>query len=476
MAQLLIGTVSGDGATYEVWAEENGGATTFTIKLTAGTGDLLGFFLDYADSSASSNPSLGANTNVTANFFGDGGQTVSDDISKVGSSANNMKGTGHVFDAGMQFGEQGHNDIDDAAGITFTIDGLTFDDIDGMTFGIRAQSTSGLAEGVKLIGTFEIPSDVIPPSNDYADSQSSIDLNLLSGSLQMEDDNNPARGDVANTPAYIDDYFAGGSEQPFDATLFGYFTGSSFSDRMIGDGLGNVFSGNDGNDYLYGNGGNDELYGDAGLDSLDGGAGNDSLAGGEGNDRLFGGEGNDSLDGGAGIDLLAGGAGDDTLRGGLDNDTLKGEAGDDFIYGGDGRDNLIGGEGNDTLNGEENNDTIWGEAGNDVLNGGIGGDILIGGAGADVLFAGIDTNEDQLWFSKDDLGAVDQVHEFNAAHDFFRIDLASGTGTATWVNSVGDQWDVTVTGDFDGTAGDETLVISVISPIGQLSDADFLFV
>ncbi len=173
MSQVLVGTVSGDGATYEVWAQENGaGGTDFTIKLTAGTGDLLGFFLNYADS----NNSLGTNTNVTASYFGQGGDTPADDINQVGSSANTMQGTGVMFDAGMQFGQPGQNDIDDSAGVSFTINGLTFADINEMTFGIRSQATPGLDTpdipedgSVKLIGTFQIPT---PPSDSSFDGLS----------------------------------------------------------------------------------------------------------------------------------------------------------------------------------------------------------------------------------------------------------------------------------------------------------------
>src|SRR5262245_22280054 len=151
MAQFLIGTASVATTTYQVWAEQTATGINFTIKLAqaiTGTEDILGFFFDYADSNPSSNPSLvGPAPIVTANFFGNGGDgqnptPVGDDRNQIGHANNTMQGTGFVFDAGMQFGVQGGNEINDVTGVSFTVAGLTFADLDGMRFGIRAQGTA----------------------------------------------------------------------------------------------------------------------------------------------------------------------------------------------------------------------------------------------------------------------------------------------------------------------------------------------
>jgi hypothetical protein len=163
MAQILIGTATDGFTTYEVWAEENGsGGTDFTIKLTDGTGneDILGFFLDYADSN---NSLVLPDADISASFFGNGGdgQVVPDDIEQVGVGANTMNGTHLVFDAGMQFGKAGANDMNDVAGVSFTVANLTFADLDGMTFGIRAQNTGpNGGDSVKLIGHFDTSFDI----------------------------------------------------------------------------------------------------------------------------------------------------------------------------------------------------------------------------------------------------------------------------------------------------------------------------
>lgn len=64
-------------------------------------------------------------------------------------------------------------------------------------------------------------------------------------------------------------------------------TASSGNDRLIGNGLANVFVGNSGNDQLFGGGGNDTLNAGNGNDAIIGGAGNDLLAGGAGIDSFI---------------------------------------------------------------------------------------------------------------------------------------------------------------------------------------------
>ncbi len=95
MSQVLIGTVNCDGATYQVWAAENStGGTDFTIKLTEGSGDLLGFFLDYTDPNTGhtlSATSVGTNGPMPNSLVsGTTDQPCSDDLNRVGSNANMM--------------------------------------------------------------------------------------------------------------------------------------------------------------------------------------------------------------------------------------------------------------------------------------------------------------------------------------------------------------------------------------------------
>ena len=58
--------------------------------------------------------------------------------------------------------------------------------------------------------------------------------------------------------------------------------GSSYNDKLVGNGTANT---------LQGGRGNDALSGQGGADILEGGAGNDSLFGGAGNDQFFFGSG-----------------------------------------------------------------------------------------------------------------------------------------------------------------------------------------
>lgn len=80
--------------------------------------------------------------------------------------------------------------------------------------------------------------------------------------------------------------------------------GSTFADRLTGNGANNLLRGGAGNDTLNGAAGNDNLQGDGGNDVLNGGAGNDILNGGAGNDRLIGAAGKDQMTGGLGADIF----------------------------------------------------------------------------------------------------------------------------------------------------------------------------
>jgi serralysin len=124
-------------------------------------------------------------------------------------------------------------------------------------------------------------------------------------------------------------------------TVIENFEAGSGNDRVVGNMVANILSGN---------GGNDRLFGAAGHDTLNGGFGRDQLFGGDGNDRLLGDGGSDVLTGGAGNDVLFGGTANDTLDGGAGNDRLGGASGADvFIYA-EGRDTIAAFEDNiDTL-------------------------------------------------------------------------------------------------------------------------------
>lgn len=172
----IIGTASGDGATIQISAVEDGGGLKFTIEVIDGYADLRGFFFDYEGDPISlagsglaydSDGSSLANA-VTASYLGTSAD--GDDITKVGSNDNNMNGTGETFDAGLMFGASGGMSAkgvnDDVQLIEFTINGLSFDDLgtvgeaNGLWFGIRALSVGATeadrGDSVKLLGTFDL--------------------------------------------------------------------------------------------------------------------------------------------------------------------------------------------------------------------------------------------------------------------------------------------------------------------------------
>lgn len=174
----------------------------------------------------------------------------------------------------------------------------------------------------------------------------------------------------------------------FNATETEY-TGTSNSDIVIGNDLGNFIDAGNGNDVIFA------------------GSGNDILLGGEGHDSIFSGAGNDVIDTGSGDNYVDGGAGVDNIFGGDGNDVLLGGTGDDIIFGGGGNDVLKGGAGADFLEGgaaSAGDETVTGNTflvtSNDVLIGGEDNDTFVIGNEASVVGTTIDAGVSD----KDNLG------------------------------------------------------------------------
>ena len=217
-------------------------------------------------------------------------------------------------------------------------------------------------------------------------------------------------------------------------SIYKGFSGSDGDDRLIGNDLANVLSGNLGNDTLQGNGGDDNLIAGLGIDELIGGSGNDTLdvtgkttvsdilSGGEGRDTLKVSDGQDLTGANiSGVEILSGSGivtltakqllsfkeiqgvtvqliedtnefampselilsnGASVYMAGVDaeiveNTGILGSAGDDRIIGSQFDDYLHGGRGRDYLYGGEGNDTLVGGKGTNSLLGASGDDTLI---------------------------------------------------------------------------------------------------
>lgn len=130
-------------------------------------------------------------------------------------------------------------------------------------------------------------------------------------------------------------------------------TGTSYTDRLNGDGGDDTIYGLAGNDYITGGDQDDTIYGGQDADTIEGNVGYDSLAGNAGNDTIFGGTQTDYISGGDGQDILHGDDDDDIVCGDEQNDgTITGDGGDDVLWGGGGTDNAQGGLGYDTCDAE----------------------------------------------------------------------------------------------------------------------------
>nr|WP_321484326.1 Ig-like domain-containing protein [uncultured Cohaesibacter sp.] len=220
--------------------------------------------------------------------------------------------------------------------------------------------------------------------------------------------------------------------------------GSSQNDTLNGTRGDDMITASDGNDDISGYGGNDTIYGDAGQDTIDGGTGNDDIYGGADSDSISGGDGKDFINGEEGADILYGDAGSDALHGEAGNDQLYGGTGNDTAYGGTGDDILFGGEGAVSNNTSftdipnSGDDALYGGSGNDTLIGGDGNDYLSGGEGDDTFLYMMGDGNDTIdggsagdWTDSLEILAADGTDSTTYGTDWT---ISLDTGTATMVD------------------------------------------
>lgn len=242
-------------------------------------------------------------------------------------------------------------------------------------------------------------------------------------------------------------------------------SGSSYADRLIGDGKTNV------------------LNGGAGDDLLEGGDGDDVLIGGIGADRLIGGNGSDTASyAGAKAGVIA-----SLLKSSINTGDARGDAYSSI-------ENLAGSSYVDRLTGDAKVNIIDGGAGDDVLSGGSGNDQLIGGSGFDDLYGGAGSDRFIFQTAKV-LGtsktATDTIFDFSQKEkdliDFSAIDANlkkvgdqafTFIGTAKFSNTAGElryekaKADTYVYGDIDGN-GKADFVLHIDAAL-NLKAGDFL--
>jgi hypothetical protein len=162
----LIGTVAdGNGLLIHVYGEQVEGGVSLTVKVMDGVADLRGFFMDVGDSTAGVSVDGVESQDVK---IGD------ESVTTVGTRDNNMSGTGETFDVGVEIGTSGYGH-DDVSQARFTLEGVTLEQLDGLTFGVRATSVGeDRDDAVKLLGEFDIPepAPAEPPVEPPADPSS----------------------------------------------------------------------------------------------------------------------------------------------------------------------------------------------------------------------------------------------------------------------------------------------------------------
>jgi hypothetical protein len=170
---IQIGTVEdGNGLVVNVYAEMlDAGGVQISVQVVEGYADLRGFFMDVGDGTSG----------ITLDF--DGAYKIGDEsVTSVGGKDNNVSGTGETFDLGVEIGTAGMG-RDDIGEATFTLQGVTLDSLDGLTFAVRATSVGeDRDDAVKLLGEFDIPE---PPAEPPATGDSFPQLTDDISSIQL---------------------------------------------------------------------------------------------------------------------------------------------------------------------------------------------------------------------------------------------------------------------------------------------------
>jgi Ca2+-binding RTX toxin-like protein len=189
--------------------------------------------------------------------------------------------------------------------------------------------------------------------------------------------------------------------------------GTSFGDRLSGDGADN---------FIDGSYGNDTLNGLAGVDTMVGGPGDDIMTVDRSGDQTI-----EDLNGG--IDTVYSSV-SRTLGANLENLFLTGAA--NLKGAGNALNNLIiGNEGANEVKGLAGNDTLTGLGGNDRLDGGTGDDSMTGGTGSDRYY--VDSAGDIVSEGLADpaLGGIDTVYskiDYTLGANVENLRLQSGVG------------------------------------------------
>ncbi|AFK52466.1 beta strand repeat-containing protein [Tistrella mobilis] len=311
----------------------------------------------------------------------------------------NLTGSAHadrlVGDAGpnMLTGDDGDDTLVGGGGDDVLIGGEGADSLNGgegqdsavydtSTGAVTISLTTGMGRGGDAEGDVLVAIEVVSGSSFNDRLTGDADNNTLSGN-DGDDILAGAAGDDTLSGGAGADRLDGGAGTDF--ALYDTSAAAVTIDLAAGTASGGSASG----DLLISI---ENLMGSSFDDRLTGNGGVNVLIGGEGDDVLDGGGGNDSLIGGAGADRLIGGAGMDRAGYGTSAHAVTVDLSSGSASGGDAEGDVLssiesvdGSRFDDRLTGDAAANTLSGGEGDDVLSGGAGNDVLIGGAGADQL-------------------------------------------------------------------------------------------
>jgi VCBS repeat-containing protein len=188
-----------------------------------------------------------------------------------------------------------------------------------------------------------------------------------------------------------------------------------------------------GDNNLFGADGNDVLLGSAGRNVLNGGAGDDILFGYGGSDVFSAGDGEDLIVGADGVDYVTGGAGDDHSYGGMESDFFYFNTGEDI-----GNDQVDGGTGESTLRHERDSAIFDSQNSSTYFN--------IVKSGDEIMVQ--DANELPVDWSTQRTQTLTNIENITIEGD---------------TTTVGQDFHITLSGDFSIPIGYSPSVISILS-------------
>ncbi|PPD16087.1 MAG: hypothetical protein CTY25_03695 [Methylobacterium sp.] len=206
-----------------------------------------------------------------------------------------------------------------------------------------------------------------------------------------------------------------------DTTGLNAFTGTRFSDRILGLDGDDIIDGGEGDNVIDGGTGDNEVKVGNGSNLIEAAEGDDLVTAGDGDNLINAGDGDNVINVGDGKNVIAVGTGDDRITTGNGDNTISAGDGGNTVTTGSGDDVVITGDGDNIISVGAGNDEVITGAGDDRISLGAGDDRVTTGSAADTIV--FDTPLAEI--------GRDTIVDFESGFDTMELDFSVfGTGLA----------------------------------------------